>query len=353
MTGFRLGWLVAPREQRAPAADPRAEPLHLARTASCSARGSPRSRTARRSVRAMRDAYARRRDRMVAGLRALGFGVPHVPDGAFYVFADARAFAQRLARARVRPARARARRHHARRRLRRGGRGLAALLVRGLRRDDRGGARAARRRAAARGDEPASAPPHHHRGAAHERRERGGLPGAGAARDRVPRPLERRQVEPAERAGRAARARAHLVDARQDAPAQLVPRRARRPRALARRSARLRLCEGREERARASGSAGSRPTSTGRRTLRLAVLLQDLRRDPSEDETLLLEWLAERGVPALVALTKCDKEKPMRRAERVRALGQGDRAARARRSLATSAETGARASPSSGPRSSA
>jgi hypothetical protein len=40
----------------------------------------------------MRDAYARRRDRMVAGLRALGFGVPHVPEGAFYVFADARAF---------------------------------------------------------------------------------------------------------------------------------------------------------------------------------------------------------------------------------------------------------------------
>ncbi|MGH7337406.1 MAG: ribosome biogenesis GTP-binding protein YihA/YsxC [Myxococcota bacterium] len=31
-----------------------------------------------------------------------------------------------------------------------------------------------------------------------------------------------------------------------------------------------------------------------RRTLRLAVLLQDLRRDPGEDERLLLEWLAER-----------------------------------------------------------
>ena len=57
-----------------------------------------------------------------------------------------------------------------------------------------------------------------------------------------------------------------------------------------------------------------------RKTLRLAVLLQDLRRDISEDETLLLAWLAERGVPARVALTKCDKLKPMRRAERVRAL---------------------------------
>jgi GTP-binding protein len=67
-----------------------------------------------------------------------------------------------------------------------------------------------------------------------------------------------------------------------------------------------------------------------RPTLRLAVLLQDLRRDPGEDEVLLLRWLAERGVPSLVALTKCDKLKPMRRAERVRTLG----------GLPTSAETG-------------
>jgi GTP-binding protein len=77
----------------------------------------------------------------------------------------------------------------------------------------------------------------------------------------------------------------------------------------------------------------------GRSTLRLAVLLQDLRRDPGEDETLLLRWLAERQVPALVALTKCDKLKPMRRAERVRALVQaGELPGRA--VLATSAETG-------------
>ncbi|MCG8592570.1 MAG: ribosome biogenesis GTP-binding protein YihA/YsxC [Proteobacteria bacterium] len=57
--------------------------------------------------------------------------------------------------------------------------------------------------------------------------------------------------------------------------------------------------------------------------LRLAVLLQDLRRDVSEDETLLLEWLAERGVASLVALTKADKLKPMRRSARVRELAVG------------------------------
>ncbi len=34
----------------------------------------------------------------------------------------------------------------------------------------------------------------------------------------------------------------------------------------------------------------------GRSSLRAAILLQDVRRDVSEDETLLLEWLAERDV---------------------------------------------------------
>jgi len=58
----------------------------------------------------------------------------------------------------------------------------------------------------------------------------------------------------------------------------------------------------------------------GRETLRVAVLLQDLRRDVTEDETLLIQWLTEREVPVLVALTKCDKLKPMRRAARVKLL---------------------------------
>jgi len=76
-----------------------------------------------------------------------------------------------------------------------------------------------------------------------------------------------------------------------------------------------------------------------RPTLRLAVLLQDLRRDPGEDEALLLRWLAERRVPALVALTKCDKLKPMRRAERIRALST-DAALAGAPVLATSASSG-------------
>ena len=58
----------------------------------------------------------------------------------------------------------------------------------------------------------------------------------------------------------------------------------------------------------------------GRPTLRAAVLLQDLRRDVSDDETLLIDWLHERGVPVLLAITKVDKLKPMRRAARLREL---------------------------------
>jgi len=54
--------------------------------------------------------------------------------------------------------------------------------------------------------------------------------------------------------------------------------------------------------------------------LRVAVLLQDLRRDISDDETLLIEWLAARNVPVILALTKVDKLKPMRRAARIREL---------------------------------
>jgi aspartate/methionine/tyrosine aminotransferase len=40
----------------------------------------------------LRDALAPRRAKLVEGLRALGFEVPGLPRGAFYVFADARRF---------------------------------------------------------------------------------------------------------------------------------------------------------------------------------------------------------------------------------------------------------------------
>ena len=76
----------------------------------------------------------------------------------------------------------------------------------------------------------------------------------------------------------------------------------------------------------------------GRPTLRAAVLLQDLRRDFSDDETLLIDWLQERGIVVLLAITKIDKLKPMRRAARLRAL-KGEIDLPAANVIATSAET--------------
>jgi aspartate/methionine/tyrosine aminotransferase len=91
MTGFRLGFVIAP--------EPALRPLqvlqqnlfisanHFVQRAGIAAleRGAP-------TLEAMRAAYDRRRRLLVAGLRELGFGVPRLPLGAFYVFADARAF---------------------------------------------------------------------------------------------------------------------------------------------------------------------------------------------------------------------------------------------------------------------
>ncbi|HKE11097.1 MAG TPA: ribosome biogenesis GTP-binding protein YihA/YsxC [Myxococcota bacterium] len=76
-----------------------------------------------------------------------------------------------------------------------------------------------------------------------------------------------------------------------------------------------------------------------RPVLRVAALLHDIRRDPSDDEQLLLAWLDERRIPALVVLTKADKLAPMQRARRVRELCRVF-AQPADRVITTSAERG-------------
>jgi GTP-binding protein len=57
-------------------------------------------------------------------------------------------------------------------------------------------------------------------------------------------------------------------------------------------------------------------------TLRGVVQLLDLRRDPSEDDRQMLDFLAELGTPTVVVLTKTDKLKPREAAERVKAIGE-------------------------------
>jgi aspartate/methionine/tyrosine aminotransferase len=91
MTGFRLGYLIAPEWAVRPlqvmlqnlfiSANPFVQRAGIAALA----HGQP-------LLERMRRAYRARRDLLVAGLRELGFGVPRVPEGAFYVLADSRCF---------------------------------------------------------------------------------------------------------------------------------------------------------------------------------------------------------------------------------------------------------------------
>jgi GTP-binding protein len=77
----------------------------------------------------------------------------------------------------------------------------------------------------------------------------------------------------------------------------------------------------------------------GRERLRGAILLQDVRRDWGEDEVLLGAWLAERGVPVLLVLTKADKLGAAERRRRVRSLTAAARVP-AERCIVTSSQTG-------------
>ena len=56
--------------------------------------------------------------------------------------------------------------------------------------------------------------------------------------------------------------------------------------------------------------------------LRGVVQLLDLRRDPTEDDRQMLDFLAELETPTVVVLTKTDKLKPGAAAARIREIGE-------------------------------
>ncbi|NML14727.1 pyridoxal phosphate-dependent aminotransferase [Azohydromonas caseinilytica] len=92
MTGWRLGWLVLPEALVAPV-----EMLaqHLFICASTVAQRAALACFEPESIaeyEARRAEFRRRRDWLVPALEAIGFKVPVLPDGAFYVWADASAF---------------------------------------------------------------------------------------------------------------------------------------------------------------------------------------------------------------------------------------------------------------------
>jgi aspartate/methionine/tyrosine aminotransferase len=89
MTGWRLGFLVAPREFVRPA-EVIQQNFFLCANHFVQVAGVVALQQAGADVERMRGPYDERRRFLVPALRELGLGVACEPDGAFYVFADAR-----------------------------------------------------------------------------------------------------------------------------------------------------------------------------------------------------------------------------------------------------------------------
>ncbi len=91
MTGFRLGYAIAPQAAMR-TLQTLQQNLFISASEFVQHAGVAALREGAATVAAARAAYARRRELLASGLRALGFGVAARPQGAFYVFADARRF---------------------------------------------------------------------------------------------------------------------------------------------------------------------------------------------------------------------------------------------------------------------
>jgi aspartate/methionine/tyrosine aminotransferase len=93
MTGWRLGWLVAPMAL-VPTLEKLAQNLFICPSAIAQhAALACFSPAALAIYEQRREEFRRRRDFIVPALRDLGFGIPVTPDGAFYIYADISRFA--------------------------------------------------------------------------------------------------------------------------------------------------------------------------------------------------------------------------------------------------------------------
>jgi aspartate/methionine/tyrosine aminotransferase len=91
MTGFRLGWVVAPANAMR-RLQTLQQNLFISASSFVQRAGIAALAEGAAMAESMRSACAERRDLLVAGLRRLGFGIDRAPEGAFYVLADARRF---------------------------------------------------------------------------------------------------------------------------------------------------------------------------------------------------------------------------------------------------------------------
>jgi len=88
MTGWRLGWVVAP-EAYVPALDKLAQNIFLAAsTPAQHAALAAFTPGVRQELERRRDIFRARRDYLLPALRELGFKIPVTPEGAFYLYAD-------------------------------------------------------------------------------------------------------------------------------------------------------------------------------------------------------------------------------------------------------------------------
>lgn len=94
MTGWRLGWLVAPREA-VPELEKLAQNLYISAPSMAQHAALACFREDTLAILEGRRAeFARRRDYLLPALRELGFGIAVEPEGAFYLYADVSAFTQ-------------------------------------------------------------------------------------------------------------------------------------------------------------------------------------------------------------------------------------------------------------------
>lgn len=89
MTGYRLGYVIAPKDF-IPDLKRLQQNFYISVSSFVQTAGIAALKFAQADVKKMCDEYHRRRDLIVRGLKDLGFKVPYSPEGAFYVFVNAR-----------------------------------------------------------------------------------------------------------------------------------------------------------------------------------------------------------------------------------------------------------------------
>ncbi|MEY3720086.1 MAG: hypothetical protein RL618_605, partial [Pseudomonadota bacterium] len=92
MTGWRLGWLVVPPTML-PAIEKLAQNMFIcASSIAQQAALACFTPEATAIFESRKEEFRRRRDYLVPALQQLGFEIPVIPDGAFYIYADCTAF---------------------------------------------------------------------------------------------------------------------------------------------------------------------------------------------------------------------------------------------------------------------